>query len=73
MIVKIFVCVAAIAIGLYGAWWASSATHFLYVEKAKSFDDLSAVMFVSFVVSAAIFCPMLCWGGLRALKRVKKT
>lgn len=72
MIYKTLVCIVGIALGLYAAWWSSAAAHFVYVEKVKSFDDLSTVMFWYFVVTAAIFCPACCWGLLKVLQRMRK-
>ncbi|MDR1661820.1 MAG: hypothetical protein LBR95_05255 [Azoarcus sp.] len=72
MISKILVCIIAIALGFYVAWWASAAAHFFYIEKVKSFDELSTVMLVWFLVTAAILCPTLCWSFLKVLKRIRR-
>lgn len=72
MISKILVCIIAIALGLYGAWWASAAAHFFYVEKVKSYDELSTAMFVWFLVTVAVLCPILCWSFLKVLKRIRR-
>ena len=72
MISKILACVIAIALGLYGAWWASAAAHFFYSEKVESFDELSTAMFVWFLVTAVVLCPALCWSFLKVLKRIRR-
>lgn len=72
MVSRTLICILAIALGLYGAWWASSLAHFFYLEKVNSFDDLSAIMLMWFVVAAVALCPLLCWGFLKSLKRIQK-
>lgn len=72
MISKIMACIIAIALGLYGAWWASAAAHFFYREKVKSFDELSTAMLVWLWVAAAVLCPTLCWSFLKAPKRLRR-
>jgi len=72
MISKMLVCVVAIALGLYGAWWVSSLAHFFYLERVNSFDDLTAIMLTWLVVAAVVLCPFLCWSFLKILKRVQK-
>ena len=70
---KTLVCILAIMLGLYGAWWASSLAHFFYLEKVSSFDDLSIVMLTWFVVAAVVLCPLLFWSFLKILKRIQKS
>jgi Na+/melibiose symporter-like transporter len=72
MISKALVCIIAIALGLYGAWWASAAAHFFYIESVKSFDELSTTMLAWFVVTAAVLCPALCWSFLKIFKRIRR-
>jgi uncharacterized membrane protein YeaQ/YmgE (transglycosylase-associated protein family) len=71
MISRIMICIFVIALGLYGAWWASAAAHFFNVEKVKSYDELSTTMFVWFLVTAAVLCPILCWSFLKALNLIR--
>jgi uncharacterized membrane protein YeaQ/YmgE (transglycosylase-associated protein family) len=73
MVSRTLVCIPAIALGLYGAWWASSLAHFFYLEKVNSFDDLSTFMLMWFAVAAVVFCPLLCWSFLKVLKRMRKS
>ena len=70
MLAKIGVCLFAFFLGLYGAWWVSFFVHVFYVEKAESFDALSQVMFMSFLLAATLLCPLLSWLGLRVLKNM---
>lgn len=65
---KTLVCIFAIALGLYGAWWISTLAHHLYLEEVDSFEKLTTIMLSWFAVSAAILCPLLCWGFLKILK-----
>jgi uncharacterized membrane protein YeaQ/YmgE (transglycosylase-associated protein family) len=72
MIAKTIVCIVSILLGIYGAWWASSLAHAIYIEKVSSFDDLSTIMLMWFLITAAILCPILCWGALRVLMRMNR-
>ena len=72
MIAKILVCLVATLLGLYGAWWVSSLAHAIFLETVSSFDDLTTIMLTWFAVTAAVLCPVLCWGALQALKRVSR-
>lgn len=72
MIIKTSICLIAILLGLYVAWWASSLANAIYLEKVDSFDDLSEIMLAWFVIAATVFCPIFCWTALRILKRVKR-
>jgi hypothetical protein len=72
MIAKTLVCLVSTLLGLYGAWWASSLAHAIYIEKVSSFDDLTTIMLMWFSVTAAILCPILYWGTLRVLKRMNR-
>ncbi len=72
MIAKTLACLVATLLGLYGAWWASSLAHAIYLEKVNSFDDLTSIMVTWFVVTSAILCPILCGCALRALKHMNR-
>jgi hypothetical protein len=72
MIAKALVCLVATLLGFYGAWWASSLAHAIYIERVSSFDDLTTIMLMWFSVTAAILCPLFCWSALRFLKRLKR-
>lgn len=61
-------CVLGIAAGLYGAWWVSWLAHFLYLEKAGSFDALNTVMLASFLMAAVMLCPLFCGLLLKVLR-----
>jgi len=61
--------VLGITAGLYGAWWVSWLAHTLYLEKAGSFDALNTVMLASFLMAAAVLCPLFCGLLLKVLRR----
>jgi len=72
MIAKALVCLAATLLGLYGAWCASALGRAIAIEKVSSYDELLTIMLTWFIVTAAVLCPILCWGALRVLKRISR-
>lgn len=60
-------------VGVYGAWWVSALSIYVYSGRAVSFDDLSGVAFATFLVACTLLCPFFAWTAVRLAKRFRKS